>query len=188
MAAVMCVCMLFASCGESEKGGSEGDVSFSQKSESNTSSRQASESEAADNSGRQVLTLEINNDKKPELTKVELSGKCSGDIERKPLEYFSFKQKQTAETPVKETFHLTLNPDCTITRDEHKEFNKKITWHVELDGVEILERSAEKELTLETQYQWLKGSEGIHRVYLVAHDGNGYVRVSNIIEYVGTEP
>lgn len=83
MAAVMCVCMLFASCGESEKGVGEGDVSFSQQSESITSSRQASESEAADSDGRQVLTLDINNDKKPELTKVELSGKCSGDIERK---------------------------------------------------------------------------------------------------------
>lgn len=489
MAAVMCVCMLFASCGESEKGVGEGDVSFSQQSESITSSRQASESEAADSDGRQVLTLDINNDKKPELTKVELSGKCSGDIERKaslsesmhvlhnsvvgligspieveydgvddgqiafyydknelrgvpeknlvllyctapnkpyntvtsakldtqkcvvsaavqgkgvylladayqwygawgedvseyayerdrtsyktdwerefdtgsimkladkdwaqknapdfhvstaqqlasvvyyvnglnpsyknvsvtlendidltgydwrpmgwshasnhafcgtvngqghyikgmkikvgyepcgfigygwdavvhdisfinadvtgthstgiaggeiysssvwsnvyvqgkisgggkdygaiigreggisfkgcsadvtvggePFKYFSYKKKQEAETPVVETFHLTLNPDCTITRDEHKEFNKKITWHVELDGVEILERSAEDELTLETQYQWLKGSEGIHKVYLIASGENGYVRVSNIIEYVGTQP
>ena len=488
MAAVMCVCMLFASCGESEKGGGEGDVSFSQQSESITSSRQASESEAADSNGRQILTLDINNDKKPELTKVELSGKCSGDIERmaslsesghvlhngvvgligspieveydgvddaqitfyydknelrgvpeknlvllyctapnepyntvtsakldtqkcvvsaavqgkgvylladayqwygawgedvseyayerdttcyktdwerefdtgsiikladkdwavknapdfhvstaqqlasavyyvnginptykkvsitlesdidltgydwrpmgwsksnnhafcgtvngqghyikgmkikvgyepcgfigygwdadvhdisfinadvtgthctgivggevyssgvwsniytqgkvsgggkdygaiigrengisfkgcsadvtvggEPFKYFSYKKKQEAETPVKEIFHLTLNPDCTITRDEHKEF-KEITWHVELDGVEILERGAENELTLETQYQWRKGSEGIHKVYLIAPGENGYVRVSNIIEYVGTQP
>ena len=88
---------------------------------------------------------------------------------------------------MKEIFHLTLNPDCTITRDEHKEF-KEITWHVELDGVEILERGAENELTLETQYQWRKGSEGIHKVYLIAPGENGYVRVSNIIEYVGTQP
>jgi hypothetical protein len=54
--------------------------------------------------------------------------------------------------------------------------------------VEILERSAEDELTLETQYQWRKGSEGIHKVYLIASGENGYVRVSNIIEYVGTQP
>ncbi|MBP3792549.1 MAG: hypothetical protein ILA24_00735 [Ruminococcus sp.] len=116
--------------------------------------------------------------------------KCSADVTMngKPLEYFSFKQKQTAETPVVETFHLTLNKDMSITRDDHEGF-RNLGWIIEKDGVQILDRSATApftnapELTLSTDVQWFKGSEGKFRIYLTASGENGYVRVSNVIEY-----
>jgi hypothetical protein len=62
-------------------------------------------------------------------------------------------------------------------------------WIIEKDGVQILDRSATApftnapELTLSTDVQWFKGSEGKFRIYLTASGENGYVRVSNIIEY-----
>ena len=118
---------------------------------------------------------------------------CSADVtvDGKPFEYLSYRQKRIDEVEVVETFTLTRNADGTITRDEHDGF-RNLGWHVELDGAQILERSAvdprtgEPELTLETQYQWLKGSEGEHTIYLVAYINGAYIRVNNIIEYEGT--
>lgn len=113
---------------------------------------------------------------------------CDATVNGAVTEYPSYRQKLLAETPVEETFTLTLNDDYTITRDEHKGF-QNLCWHVELDGVQVLERgtedprTGEPELVLDTQYQWIKGSSGRHTIYLVAFKGHTYVRVSNIIEY-----
>ena len=118
---------------------------------------------------------------------------CAADVtvDGKPFDYLSYRQKREDEVEVVETFHLTRNDDGTITRDEHDGF-RSLTWHIELDGVQVLRRSAENprtgaaELSLDTSYQWIKGSEGKHTFYLVAYINGTYVRVSNIIEYEGT--
>ncbi|MCR5015419.1 MAG: hypothetical protein K6A75_02465 [Ruminococcus sp.] len=118
---------------------------------------------------------------------------CAADVtvEGEPFEYLSYRQKRIDEVEVVETFHLTRNADGTITRDDHSGF-QNLCWHIELDGAQVLERSAtaprtgEPELTLDTQYQWIQGSEGKHTIYLVAYINGAYIRVSNIIEYEGT--
>lgn len=118
---------------------------------------------------------------------------CAADVtvDGKPFDYLSYRQKRIDEVEVVETFHLTRNADGTITRDEHDGF-RNLCWHIELDEAVILERSTENvhtgepELTLETQYQWHRGSEGKHTIYLVAYINGTYIRVSNIIEYEGT--
>lgn len=109
---------------------------------------------------------------------------CTFDViaNGKPFNYYSYKKMIDAETPVTETFTLTLNSDYTITRDDHPGF-RNLAWHVEHNGVQILERLTEDETTLDTDLQWYDGSTGNFRIYLVAYIDDYYIRVSNIIEY-----
>ncbi|MBO7451164.1 MAG: hypothetical protein J6U54_12445 [Clostridiales bacterium] len=103
-------------------------------------------------------------------------------INDEPFQYYSYRDMKTKTTEVEETFTLTLNDDYSITRDEHDGFDN-LTWHIEHNGVQVLRRGAEDELTLSTQYAWIDGSSGSHTIYLVAYKDDFYVRVSNIIEY-----
>lgn len=98
--------------------------------------------------------------------------------------YPSSKAAYNMETPpkVEESFKLTLNENYTISRDKHPGFSN-LTWHIEHNGVEILERNAKKEAVLSTGSQWFTGDQGTFTVYLMAFIDGGYVRVSNIIEY-----
>ena len=118
---------------------------------------------------------------------------CSADVtvDGKPFKYFSYKQKQKAETKVVEYFHLTRLPDGVIVRDHHDGF-ENLGWIVELDGQQILDRATtdpntgEQELELPFDVQLHKGVNGKHTIYLAARINDAYVRVSNIIEYEGT--
>ena len=105
---------------------------------------------------------------KEELERIEMSRK--GYPENYP------------EVPLEENFHLTLESDYTITRDEHEGF-KTLTWNIELNGKCVLRRLAENELTLEPRYQWLHGEYGKFTIYLTAAIDGEYRRVSNVIEY-----
>ena len=104
-------------------------------------------------------------------------------VNQQPFPWFSYRQKILDETEIVESFTLTLNDDMTITRDEPDGEFRNLGWHIEHNGVQILDRSAENELVLETDYQWLDGSEGTHTIYLTAYINGTYIRVSNIIEY-----
>lgn len=109
---------------------------------------------------------------------------CTFDViaNGKPFNYCSYKKMIDAETPVTETFTLVLNSDYSITRDEHRGF-QNLTWHIEHDGVVILERNAENEDSLASSLQWIDGNTGDFKIYLVAFIDGYYIRVSNIIEY-----
>ena len=117
---------------------------------------------------------------------------CSADItvDGKPFKYFSFKQKQKAETKVTEYFHITRRPDGVIVRNEYKDMD--CSWIIEIDGAEVLMRSTkdpntgEPLLELPLDIQLRSGTSGKHTIYLVSYINDGYVRVSNIIEYEGT--
>lgn len=86
------------------------------------------------------------------------------------------------EKPLEDFFHLTLEDDYTITRDESDAF-KDITWRVIRNGHVILERNANGELMLETHSQWIDGEDGDFAIYLIAFVDGQYRRVSNVIEY-----
>lgn len=91
--------------------------------------------------------------------------------------------EETDEEPeIVETFNLTLNKDFSITRDDHEGF-KNLGWHIERNGVRVLDRNASGERTLEAKLQWLDGDTGYFTIYLTAVKKGKYVRVSNIIEY-----
>ena len=86
------------------------------------------------------------------------------------------------EKPLEDFFHLTLEDDYAITRDESDAF-KDITWRVIRNGHVILERNANGELMLETDLQWIYGEDGDFAIYLTAFVDGQYRRVSNVIEY-----
>jgi hypothetical protein len=86
------------------------------------------------------------------------------------------------EVPLEENFHLTLEDDYTITRDDHGGF-KNLGWVIKRNGKTVLERVAENELSLEPIYQWMHGEDGKFTIYLTAVVDGEYRRVSNIIEY-----
>lgn len=80
-----------------------------------------------------------------------------------------------------EVFAITLNDDYTITRDEHDGY-RNLGWHIERNGVQVLDRVAENELTLDT-HKWVGDMSGKYTIYLTAYINGAYVKVSNIIEY-----
>ena len=86
------------------------------------------------------------------------------------------------EKPLEDFFHLTLEDDYAITRDESDAF-KDITWRVIRNGHVILERNANGELMLETHSQWIDGEDGDFAIYLIAFVDGQYRRVSNVIVY-----
>lgn len=77
-------------------------------------------------------------------------------------------------------YSLILNDDYSISRNE-ADAATGLCWHIEHNGVQILDRAAD--LVLEPEYQWLDGATGTFTIYLMAFSDDGYVRVSNIIEY-----
>lgn len=115
---------------------------------------------------------------------------CSAEVrcDNSRYNYFTYEEMLQSTKKVIETFTLTLNDDYSISRDDFEGFDS-LQWHVELDGVQILERGADDphtgapELTLASDLQWFKGKEGVHTIYLQAYQNGAYVRVSNIITY-----
>lgn len=77
-------------------------------------------------------------------------------------------------------YSLILNDDYSISRNE-ADATTGLCWHIEHNGVQILDQAAD--LVLEPEYQWLDGATGTFTIYLIAFSDDGYVRVSNIIEY-----
>ncbi len=112
---------------------------------------------------------------------------CSADVlvNGEPFEYFSYKQKRIDDVGDIEDFNIVLNDDYTITRDEHDGY-RNLGWHIELDGVQVLDRLAENELTLDT-HKWIGDTPGTYTIYLTAYINGAYVKVSNIIEYTINE-
>jgi hypothetical protein len=115
---------------------------------------------------------------------------CSADVKKdgERYNYFTYDEMLKSTMKVVETFTLTLNDDYSISRDDFEGFDN-LGWHIELNGVQVLDRSAvdfytgEPELLLAADLQWLKGREGVHTIYLTAYQNGAYVRVSNIITY-----
>lgn len=105
---------------------------------------------------------------------------CTADVtvDGEPFEYLSYRQKREADVEIVETFNLTMSEDHTVTRDEHEGF-WNLGWTVKYNGVEVLDRNAEGELS----YRYFGNDPGTYTIYLTAYINGTYIRVSNIIEY-----
>ncbi len=105
--------------------------------------------------------------------------------EDQEMEYFSHRQEVLANTPVVEKFLLTKEKDGSITRSTLDEDIWNLTWHLDVEGVEILGRGAENETNFDPSgffKEYLdEGKEC--KIWLEAYSGEVYVRVSNVIEY-----
>lgn len=86
------------------------------------------------------------------------------------------------EKPLEDYFHLTLESDYAITRDDHEGF-KNLGWIIVRNGRQVLDRNAAGELVLEPSLQWIHGEDGEFEIYLTAYIDGEYRRVSNIIKY-----
>ena len=117
---------------------------------------------------------------------------CSADVtyidyagNEKPLEYFSHRLEVIANTEVTEDFLLTLNEDKSVTRSTSDKEFRNLMWHLDVEGVQILQRGADTEETFNAYsyfadylYEGKKCS-----IWLDAFTGETYTRVSNVIEY-----
>lgn len=105
---------------------------------------------------------------------------CTSDVtvDGEPFEYLSYRQKREDEVEIVETFHLTMDDDHTVTRDEHEGF-MNLGWMILYNDTQVLHRNAENELS----YQYFRNIPGKYTIYLVAYINGTYIRVSNIIEY-----
>lgn len=108
---------------------------------------------------------------------------CTADVtvNGESFEYLSYRQKRIDDVGDIEDFKLILNEDYTITRDEHDGY-RNLGWHIERNGVQVLDRVAENEITLDT-HNWVGDISGKYTIYLTAYINGAYVKVSNIIEY-----
>lgn len=113
---------------------------------------------------------------------------CTADVDNVKLdgtvvhlEYFSHRQ-EVLENDSREDFTLTQK-DGVVTRNQLDNENTyhNLMWHVEVDGVQALERGSGEELEYDFSYYRDYANESC-QVWLVAHNGEYYVRVSNIID------
>lgn len=108
---------------------------------------------------------------------------CSADVtvDGEPFEYLSYRQKREDEVEIVETFHITLNDDGTITRDEHDGFTN-LGWQIMRNDQHMLQRNAEGETTYDLM-GYIGDTPGNYKVYVCAYINGTYIRVSNLIEF-----
>ena len=106
------------------------------------------------------------------------------DGEQYPLEYFSHRLEVIATTPVTEDFTLSYDENGQVTRTTLDADYKNLCWHLEADGVMILQRGAENETVFNAAgffENYPKAKE--RKIWLEAYTGETYTRVSNVLEY-----
>lgn len=114
----------------------------------------------------------------------DVISKKSGSSETR-LEYFSHRQEVIANTPATEDFQLIKNTDGSVTRTESDKDFMNLCWHLEADGVQLLQRGADDELTYDPNgiFYTYKQEGRQCLMWLEAYTGETYTRVSNILEY-----
>lgn len=116
---------------------------------------------------------------------------CSADVtlersngDAEPLEYFSHRLEVIANTPATEDFTLTYDESGCVTRTTSDKDFHNLCWHLEADGVQILQRGAEDETVYNAAGFFENYPEAKERrIWLEAFTGETYTRVSNVLEY-----
>lgn len=101
------------------------------------------------------------------------------------LEYFSHRQEVIANTPATEDFQLTIEEDGSVSRTTSEKQFRNLCWHLEVNGVEKLQRLAENETNYNPYWVFEDYLDGENEclMWLEAFTGETYTRVSNVIEY-----
>ena len=106
------------------------------------------------------------------------------DGETYPLEYFSHRLEVIADTPVTEDFTLAYDENGCVTRTTSDKEFRNLCWHLEADGVQILQRGADGETVFNAKGFFENYPEAKERkIWLEAYTGETYTRVSNVLEY-----
>ncbi len=110
---------------------------------------------------------------------------CSMDvmINGKRAEFLSYTQENEARAFQfeDEIYILTLRDDHTVVRTSVDRRSHNLTWRIIYNDEIVLERGADDEL----EYRYSSTKPGKYKIYLTEFNSefDGYVRVSNIVEY-----
>lgn len=109
---------------------------------------------------------------------------CTADVtvNGEPFEYLSYKEKRIADAGDVVAFHIEMNDDMIVTRDEPDGDYLHLCWNVYRDGEKAEYTGADgKNKSLDVYNKLF--SEGDYEIYLTAYINGTYVTVSNVIEY-----
>lgn len=105
---------------------------------------------------------------------------CTADVvvNGEPFDFLTYNDKAKSEIVIDNPVEITMDDDYTITRPEVEGYTN-LGWLIELDGIQVLHRNAENELS----YRYFSTDPGVYTVCLTAFVQGQYVPISNIIEY-----
>lgn len=105
---------------------------------------------------------------------------CTADVvvNGEPFDFLTYNDKAKSEIVIENPVEITMDDDYTITRPEVEGYTN-LGWLIELDGIQVLHRNAENELS----YQYFGRDPGVYTVCLTAFVQGQYVPISNTIEY-----
>ncbi len=106
--------------------------------------------------------------------------KCTADVlvNGEEFGYLSFNDKEKSEIVIENPVEITISEDHTVTRPEVSGYTN-LGWLVKIDGVQVLHRNAENELS----YCYFGSDPGHYEVCLTAFVSGQYVPISNIVRY-----
>ena len=103
-------------------------------------------------------------------------------VNGEPNQYFSNHQQHMAELVVDELFEVSISQDGICTRNRIPDSPDPLSWHIEVNGVCVLERNCVDELSFNL-FEFRSPNPGdVYTVYIECHDGEYYVPCSNIAE------
>lgn len=111
---------------------------------------------------------------------------CTADVAicGEPYPYFSYQNKAAAETEIKETYAISIDENCVLTRNDCG--YTSLSWEFYVDGERILSRNAVKstECNIKDIEFFKKYSGKECTVYLTTYRNGAYVRTSNILDFI----
>lgn len=105
---------------------------------------------------------------------------CTADVivNGEPFGFLTWNDKEKSEIIIENPVEITIDDTYTVTRPEVEGYTN-LGWLVEKDGLQVLHRNAENELS----YQYFVRDPGVYTICLTAWVDGQYVPISNIIEY-----
>ncbi|MBQ7980877.1 MAG: hypothetical protein IJ305_04630, partial [Oscillospiraceae bacterium] len=95
-----------------------------------------------------------------------------------PFDFLTYNDKAKSEIVIENPVEITIDDTYTVTRPEVEGY-ANLGWLIEKDGLQVLHRNAENELS----YQYFGRDSGVYTICLTAFVNGQYVPISNIIEY-----
>ncbi len=105
---------------------------------------------------------------------------CTADVivNGEPFDFLTWNDKEKSEIVIENPVEITIDDTYTVTRPEVEGY-ANLGWLIEKDGMQVLHRNAENELS----YQYFGRDPGVYTICLTAFVDGQYVPISNIIEY-----
>lgn len=105
---------------------------------------------------------------------------CTADVvvNGESFEFLTWNDKEKSEIVIENPVEITIDDTYTVTRPEVEGYTN-LGWLIEKDGLQVLHRNAENELS----YQYFVRDPGVYTICLTAWVDGQYVPISNIIEY-----